>query len=228
MFKKDRAVSEGRATRILLADDHRPMREGMRGLIEKLPGAEVVAEAVDGIGAVRLAREFLPDLAILDVNMPTLNGIEATRRIVPEAPGVRILGVSVYTDKRFVEEMLGAGASGFLPKDSIFEELPHAIRVVISGGTYLSPAILDQVEPACIGEEPATYPAMLGVLASSEREALKLIARGLSTEDIATRLRASPEEVQGLRRKVMSKVGLYTMEGLARYALHQGLLGPDH
>jgi len=220
-------VTEGRAIRILLADDHLPMRKGVCALIEKLPDAHVVAEVGDGSGAARLARDLLPDLAILDVNMPTLNGIEAARRIVAEAPGVKILGISVYTDKRFVEEMLGAGASGFLLKDSVFEELPHAIRVVISGGVYLSPAILDQVEQACIGEEPATYPAAPSVLASSEFEALKLLAKDLSTDDIAGHLCVSSEEVQRLRRQVMSKVGLYTMEGLARYARQQGILGPD-
>jgi len=224
MSCEDTAVSKGSTIRIVLADDHRRMREGMRGLIAKMRGAEVVAVATDGTDAVRLAKEALPDLTILDVNMPTLNGIEATRQIVARAPSVKILGISVYSDKRIVEEMLGVGASGFLLKDSVFEELPHAIRVVISGGVYLSPAILDQVEQACIGEEPATYPATPSVLESSEFEALKLLARDLSAEEIACRLRVSPGKVQRLRRQVMSKLGLYTMRGLARYARQQGVL----
>ena len=227
MSQEDRAVNAKKAIRVLLADDHRLMREGMRGLIGKLPGAEVVAEAEDGSVAVQLARELLPDLAILDVSMPTLGGIEATRRIVSEAPEVKVLGVSVHTDRRFVEEMLGAGASGFLLKDAAFEELPDAVRVVMSGGVYLSPAVVDQVEEACIREEPPAYPAAPSVLAEQEREVLKLLVVGLSTEDIAARLCVELRAVGRLRRQVMSKVGIYTMAGLTRYARQQGLLGSD-
>jgi len=227
MPQEDRVVNAKKAIRVLLADDHRLMREGMRGLIEKLLDAEVVAEAEDGIAAVRLAIELLPDLAILDVSMPRLSGIEATRRIVSDAPEVKVLGVSVHTDRRFVEEMLRAGASGFLLKDFAFEELPDAVRVVISGGVYLSPSIVDRLEEACIREEPAAYPLASRVLAEQEREVLRLLVGGLGAEDVAARLCVRPKAVEQIRRQVMSKVGIYTMAGLSRYARQQGLAGSD-
>jgi len=127
--------------RIVLVDDHRMMREGLRALIAGLEGTEVIAEAGDGRSAVKLARELRPDLMIMDIGMSELNGVDATRQIRAEAPQVKVIALSMHADVRFVSEMLKAGACGYLLKDSAFEELAHAIRVVTAGGTYLSPEL---------------------------------------------------------------------------------------
>jgi two-component system response regulator NreC len=132
--------SDGRI-RILLADDHKIMREGLRSLLEKQPSMEVVAEAENGRTAVRLAQEQSPDVVIMDIAMPDLNGVEATDQIIAGVPGVRVIALSMHSDKRFVLRMLKAGASGYLLKDCAFEELARAVRAVAAGETYLSPGI---------------------------------------------------------------------------------------
>jgi DNA-binding NarL/FixJ family response regulator len=124
--------------RILLADDHRLIRKGLRGLIEKQPDMEVVAEAEDGHAAVRLASEFSPDIVLMDISMPGMDGIEATRQIVAEDPGVKVIALSMHSNRQFVQEMLSAGASGYVLKDCAFEELADAIRAVMAGGRHVS------------------------------------------------------------------------------------------
>jgi DNA-binding NarL/FixJ family response regulator len=129
--------------RILLAEDHRAMRETLRAMIDREPEMEVLAGAADGREAVRLAAEYAPDLVIMDVRMPEMDGIEATRRVVSEGDGVKVLALSMYSDRQVVADMFDAGASGYMLKDSAFEELVRAIRKVAGNGTYLDPAIED-------------------------------------------------------------------------------------
>ena len=134
------------STRVLVADDHQIVREGLRSLLEKEPGFRVVGEAEDGVTAVRMARELTPDIIIMDVSMPNLNGIEATRQIVAELPGVKIIALSMHDDQRFVLNILKAGAKGYMLKDSAFKDLAKAIRKVVNNQTYLSSEIADIVE----------------------------------------------------------------------------------
>lgn len=132
--------------KVLLGDDHRIMRQGLRALLEKEPDIEVIGEAEDGYSIIELARKLKPQVVVMDITMPNLNGIEATRHITKEVPGVKVLALSMHVDQRFVEKMLKAGATGYLPKDCASEELARAIRTVLNNQTYLSPTIADSDE----------------------------------------------------------------------------------
>ncbi len=140
--------------RIILADDHRIMREGLRSLLEKQPGMEVIAEADNGRTTVQLSRKFKPDVVLMDIIMPDLNGIEATRQIVNDVPGIKVVALSMHSDSKFVTEMLSAGASGYLLKDSAFEELGNALHTVMKNQTYLSPKIADLVAKNNLSNTP--------------------------------------------------------------------------
>ena len=171
--------------RIIIADDHRIVREGLRHLLEKRTDFKVVAEAPDGESAVRLAKELSPDVVILDISMPGLNGIEATRRILAERPGVKVLALSMHSDRRFVIETLKAGASGYVLKDSAFDELARAIEVVMARGAFLSPAITEMVVRDYVTQAGVDDAAAVSVLTPREREVLQLMAEGESTKAIA-------------------------------------------
>jgi two-component system, NarL family, response regulator NreC len=160
--------------RILLADDHNIVRQGLRSLIEKELGMEVVGEADNGRLTVQLARECQPDLVIMDVSMPDLNGIEATRQITQENPKIKILGLSMHSDKRFVAGILKAGASGYLLKDCAFEEMAGAIFSVASGGTYLSPGVAGPIIQDYIRRLTETDYSAIALLTPREREVLQL------------------------------------------------------
>ena len=208
--------------RIVVADDHRIVREGLRHLLEKRTDFKVVAEASDGEAAVRLARELAPDLVIVDLSMPRLNGIEATRRIVAERPGARVLVLSMHSDRRFVIESLKAGAAGYLLKDSAFDELARAIEAVMARGAFLSPEITemvvrDYVARAGVGE------AAFSVLSPREREVLQLMAEGVSTKAIASRLEVSVKTVESYRQQIMEKLDLHSVAELTKYAIREGL-----
>ncbi|MEW5722024.1 MAG: response regulator transcription factor [Thermodesulfobacteriota bacterium] len=213
--------------RIVLADDHNIVREGLRSLIEKEMGLEVVGEAEDGRTTVRLAAELKPDLVIMDVSMPDLNGIEATRQITREQPGTRVLALSMHSDKRFVAGILKAGASGYLLKDCAFEEMAGAIKAVVTGGTYLSPAVAgpvihDYVRGLKEGEFSTST-----LLTAREREVLQLLAEGHTTKDIATRLNVSVKTVETHRRQLMDKLDLHTVAALTKFAIREGLTTLD-
>jgi DNA-binding NarL/FixJ family response regulator len=209
--------------RILVADDHRIVREGLRHLLEKRTDFEVVAEAADGESAVRLATELSPNIAILDISMPGLNGIEATRRIVAERPGVRVLILSMHSDRRFVIESLKAGAAGYLFKDSAFDELVRAIEVVAARGVYLSPSITEMVVRDYVAQVACDGDAAFSVLSPREREVLQLMAEGRSTKAIAARLAVSVKTVEGYRQQVMEKLNLHSVAELTKYAIREGL-----
>jgi len=208
--------------KILLADDHKIVRDGLRSLIEKEPGMRVVAEAEDGRTAVSLAREHTPDVVIMDVSMPGLNGIEATRQIRAEQPDAKIIALSMYSDRRFVTGILGAGASGYLLKDCAFEELIEAIHTVSKGQYYLSPGITGVVVQDYVGKVAAELSSS-SVLTPREREVLQLLAEGHSTKEIAGALHLSVKTVESHRQKIMQKLNIFNVAGLTRYAIREGL-----
>lgn len=210
-------------TRIILADDHVIMREGLRALLEKQPGVEVIAEAKNGRTTIELSRELKPDLIIMDIAMPDLNGIEATRQIITESPGVKVIALSMHSDRKFVREMLSAGASGYMLKDSAFEELGKAISTVNDNQTYLSPGVADTVVKDYLGKIVASNSKSSLVLTSREREVLQLFAEGKTTKEIASLLFVSIKTIETHRRLIMDKLGLNSIAELTKYAIREGL-----
>jgi len=209
--------------RILLADDHKIVRDGLRSLLEKQPGIDVVAEADNGRTTVRLARELLPDLVIVDIGMPDLNGIEATRQIVAENPRIRVVALSMHSDRRFVAQMFKAGASAYLLKDCAFEELAQAVQVVLAGRTYLSPQVAGTVVEDYIRHLAATDASGFSVLTAREREVLQLLAEGNSTKQIANSLHVSMKTVETHRQQIMNKLNVQSVADLVKYAIREGL-----
>lgn len=210
------------AIKIILADDHRIIREGLRALLEKEPGVEVIAEAADGRTTVKLCRDLLPDVVIMDITMPDLNGIEATHQILSEMPEIKVIGLSMHSDKRFVSEMLNAGALAYLLKDAAFEELSDALRAVNSNQLYLSTQLegfkeyLGRMRTAQVFDSSPT-------LTTREREVLQLLAEGKTTHQIASSLCLSGKTVAAHRTQIMSKLGLKSIAELTKYAIREGL-----
>jgi DNA-binding NarL/FixJ family response regulator len=211
------------STRIILADDHGIMREGLRALLEKQPGIEVIAEAENGRTTVELSRELKPDVVIIDISMPDLNGIEATRQIIAESPGVKVIALSMHSDRKFVREMLSAGASGYMLKDSAFEELDKAISTVNDNQTYLSPGIADTVVKDYLGKIVTDNSAASIALTNREREVLQLFAEGKTTKQIASLLFVSIKTIETHRKQIMDKLGLNSIAELTKYAIREGL-----
>ena len=209
--------------RILLADDHKITRQGLRSLLDKQSDMEVVAEAEEGRTAVRLVRELLPDVVIMDVSMPDLNGMEAARQITREFGNVKIVALSMHSDSLFVTEMLKSGALGYLLKDCAFEELARAIRTVVAGKTYLSPSVSGVVVDDYLHRLSKAGFSGLGVLTNREREVLQLLAEGKSTKRIALKLHISGKTVETHRRQIMNKLDIHTVAELTKYAIRKGL-----
>ncbi len=207
--------------KILLADDHRIMREGLRCLIEKEADLKVVAEAADGRTAVRLAREVSPDMVIIDITMPDLNGIEATQQILSEAPNIKVLAVSMHSDDQFVTGMVRAGASGYFLKDCAADELVYAIRAVIAGEIYLSPKIASMVVEGYLRALSKRRLTKAAELTASEREILRLVAEGERSKSIAARLYIAEKTVDAHRQKIMAKLNIRTIAGLTKFAIQK-------
>ena len=209
--------------RLLIADDHRLVLDGLRHLIEHEPDLCVVAEALNGEEAVRLHQETGPDLAIIDFSMPVMNGLEATRRILAERPGARVIMLSMHEDRRFAVESLKAGARGYILKDTAFAEFVQAIRTVMAGRLFLSAPLdgllLEELVVHLKAESDTAPPR----LSSREREVLQLYAEGHSTREIAARLHLSVKTVETHRAQIMDKLGLHTIAGLTKYATREGL-----
>jgi two-component system response regulator NreC len=211
--------------RILLADDHRIVREGIRSLLEKHPDMDVVAEAEDGSTAVQLAQELSPDVVVMDIAMPGLDGILASRRIITESPDVKVIGLSMHSDIQFVMEMLDTGAAGYLLKDCAFEELAHAIRAVLAGGKYLSPEIAGLVIE--LGRERWKETEDTGGtyrLSSRETAVARLLVEGKNTKQIAAVLQVSTKTVGAHRRRIFSKLGIKSTAELAVWAIRKGII----
>ncbi len=209
--------------RILLADDHKITREGLRSLLDKQPDMEVLAEAQEGRTAVRLARELLPDVVIMDVSMPDLNGIEATRQIIDRVPKVKVIALSMHSDALFVTEMLKSGASGYLLKDCAFEELTRAIHAVVADKTYLSPSISGVVVNDYLHHLSKVDFSGTDVLTDREREVLQLLAEGNSTKQIALKLHISVKTIETHRLQIMNKLDIHSVAELTKYAIRKGL-----
>jgi DNA-binding NarL/FixJ family response regulator len=214
--------------KVVIADDHQIVRQGLRHLLEREPDLEVAAEAEDGRSTVRLVRELQPAVVIMDVAMPDLNGIEATRQIVGEFPKIRVIALSMYADKRFVTNMLKAGASGYLLKDCAFEELVRAIRVVLTHKTYLSPGVTDIVVKDYMSGSPPSEASVFSVLTPREREVLQLMSEGRSTNRIADCLHVSVKTVETHRQQVMNKLNLRSVAELTKYAIREGLTSVEN
>ena len=190
--------------RILIADDHKIVREGLHSLIEQQPGMEVIGEAEDGHSTVRLAGKLSPDIVIMDIGMPDLNGIEACRQIVTENENVRVL--SMHADRRFVSQMLRAGANGYLLKDTAFDELIRALQTLAEGRSYLSAAVTDVViEDHVRHDGDAKEESAYTILTKREREVLQLLAEGRTTKEVAAELYRSVKTIETHRRNIMEK-----------------------
>jgi DNA-binding NarL/FixJ family response regulator len=206
--------------RILLADDHVMVRQGFRMILAAQPDLEIVGEAGNGRDAVELAEQLRPDVVVMDVAMPDMNGIEATRRLAVSAPRTRVLALSMYKDSVYVREILRAGARGYLLKDAIDRDLLSAVRAVASGEGYLSPAVSDAV----LSDYRRHVTDPLDLLSTREREVLQMIAEGKTNKEIATALKLSVYTVDAHRGRIMEKLNLHSVGELVRFALRAGLI----
>ncbi len=211
---------------IVLADDHPILREGLRSLIEREPDMTVVGEAENGRDIVRIAREKRPDVALLDISMPGLNGIDATRQIIAGSPGTRVLCLTMHDARKFIEAMLEAGATGYILKNDVARELAHAIRAVAGGKTFLSPSIATEAVRGLFEMRRASANSVFAELSSRERETLQLIAEGHSSKEIGVRLNLSEKTVIVHRNNLMAKLGIHNIADLTRYAIREGIIDP--
>ena len=211
---------------IIIADDHRLLREGLRCMLEQHPGLKPIAEADDGRNTVKMVERLKPDVVVMDVSMPDMNGIEATRQIKKEFPCVKVIGLSMHADKRFVTEMLKAGASGYLLKHCAFEELGLAIRTVAENRIYLSAEITgvvieDYMQAVQNGKKQKNGNGES--LSNREREVLQLLAEGKTAKDIAALLNLSVKTIETHRQNIMEKLHLFSIAELTKYAIAEGL-----
>jgi two-component system response regulator NreC len=209
--------------KVLVADDHQIMREGLRAMLEKEHDIVVLGEAEDGRMVERLARELSPDVIIMDVAMPNLNGIEATRQIVTELPEVKIIALSMHDDRRSVLNMLQAGAAGYMLKDSAFTDLAKAIRMVMSGKTYLCREMMDIVVKDYVTSPQSAQSSAFHLLSAREREVLQLIAEGKTSAQIGDKLHISVKTVETHRQQIMVKLKIRSVAELTKYAIREGL-----
>jgi DNA-binding NarL/FixJ family response regulator len=209
----------------LIADDHKIVCDGLATLLKAEPDMVVVAQASNGRDAVRLAQKFSPEIVIMDVTMPDLNGIEAVRQILSAHRSTKVIALSMHSDRRYVTGMLSAGASGYLLKDCVYGDLIRAIRTVQAGQVYLSPSIAGIVVEELVHPRIRGHASRLNQkpLSPREREVLQLLAEGHSAQDIAKRLYLSVKTIETHRRKIMEKLGLHSIAQLIKYAIREGL-----
>ena len=214
--------------RVYIADDHRLFREGLKELVNKDSNMHVVGEAEDGQAAIRALAKTNPDVVIMDVCMPDINGIEAARQILRDFPEIKILALSMHSDPNYVAQMLRAGAKGYLLKDSAAQELTEAVRTVSGNLTYLSPRVAGSVVDSHVrNHTPPGESSAYTVLSSREREVLQMLAEGNSTKAIADKLFVSVKTVETHRRNIMKKLAISSVAGLTKYAVREGLTSVD-
>lgn len=217
--------------KILLCDDHGIVRDGLRAILAE-HGLEVVGEASSGREAIAMAARLRPSVVLMDISMPDLNGVLATQRLLVEAPQSKVIALSMHADHRYVTAMFRAGASGYVVKNSLSEELIQAIRWVTSNRRYVSPTIVgvdleQSPAPAPVATSEGRSALAIKVLSAREREVLQLIAEGMSTKEIATALDIATSTVETHRRQLMDKLDLRTVAELTKYALREGLTSLD-
>ena len=209
--------------RIVIADDHVIMAAALRSLLDSLPGLAVIAEAHDGMRAVQVARETRPDLVLMDISMPGLNGIEATRQILSESPSTRVIVLSMHVEERFVAGAFEAGATGYLLKDCSPEELVTAIRSVMANKSYVTPGAVGALLQRLTGQLQHHGKPALAPLTTREHQVLKLLAEGLETKEIAAALQVSVKTVFSHRVRIQEKLQIHSIAGLTKYALRAGI-----
>lgn len=215
-----------RVKRVLLADDHALMRKGVRDLIEECDGYEVVGEAQDGVEAIELAKKLRPDILIMDIALPRLNGLNACRHIREMLPGVRVIILSMYADREYVAEAVRQGVSGYLLKDGAADEIVRAMDSVSAGKRYLSPMLSDVVAEVILSAHPARVIEGWKKLTKKEKLVLSMVSEGAGRSEIAKRLSVSPETVKTHRRNILAKLGLHSTADLAKLAVREFTLKP--
>jgi DNA-binding NarL/FixJ family response regulator len=211
---------------VLLADDHALMRMGLRALVDALPDAHVVAEAGNGHEAVALARQWRPAVAVLDIAMPQLNGIEAAERITREGLPTKVVILSMHATRQYVTAAIRAGAVGYVVKDAAVDELAQALRAAAQGRSYVSPSVSDHLLHELRGAQPGQEPqeTTWHRLSARQREVLQLIAEGRSTREIGELLHISPKTVETHRAELMRRLDIHEVAGLTRFAIREGLI----
>ena len=211
-------------TKILIADDHGILRQGISSLIEKHADMQVVGEADNGLMAVEMTRKLIPDVVVMDISMPVLNGIEATRQIKNELPNTKVLALSVHTEKEFVLDTLKAGVSGYMLKECVFSDLVNAIKVIIGGQSYLSPQITSMVLNGIMKNgAPKVVSGNDVFFTARENQILQLLTEGSSAKQIALELGVSVKTVEAIRRRIMEKTKIDNLADLTKYAIREGL-----
>lgn len=211
-------------TRILLAEDHGTVREGIKMLVNSQPDMEVVGEADDGDAAIREAQQIEPDLVLMDISMPTLNGLKATKKLRKLCPNIKILTLTRHTDDGYLQQLIKAGVNGYVLKQSAPTELITAIRTVTAGQSYLDPTLVQRVMGRYAGNLPAARGAGTGEVTDREAEVLRLIAWGYSNKEIGMRLDLSVKTIEAHKSNAMRKLGMNSRIDIVRYALLQGWL----
>ncbi|BCB96898.1 DNA-binding response regulator [Dissulfurispira thermophila] len=208
---------------VILSDDHNIIREGLASVLQKHPDIKVIAQAGDGRVTVQLTKELMPDVVVMDVTMPGLNGIEATRQIMSACSNVKVIALSIHSSKQFVMEMLRAGASGYLLKDCASDDLAYAIRSVANGQNYLSPQIARTVIKNYIDDIETIKNSVFSILTHREREVLQLLSEGKSTKQIASILSLSIKTIETHRQHITKKLNINNIAELTKYAIREGL-----
>jgi DNA-binding NarL/FixJ family response regulator len=208
--------------KVFIVDDHNIVREGLKTLMDRTSQIKIVGEAADGVNAVKLIKEAKPQVVIMDIGLPGLNGIEVTRKVLENNKQIKVIMLSMHTDKRFLMESFKAGAKGFILKECLFEELIQAIQTVAQGRTYLGPRIVDGVMRDYISHAENNA-SVFSLLSPKEREVLQMLAEGCNTKSIAAQLNISVKTVESRRMQLMEKLNLHSVAELTKYAIREGL-----
>jgi len=209
--------------RVILADDHAIVREGLRAVLDKMGDVDVVGEAVDGREAVDLVRQLEPDIAVMDLSMPSLNGTDATRQIVDMGVGTRVIMITMHADRHMVAETIKAGALAYVLKNSAATELADAVRAVMVGNVYLSPKVAGVVVENFVRRQPTDQGPKASLLTPREREVLQLLAEGRTSKEIAATLHVGVKTIETHRSQIMDKLCLRSIAELTKFAVREGL-----